>query len=464
MVIMKSKISIIFLALIAFFALGSCSDSNVSDLQLEGNCSVDSIVLDNYTGKIDKATRTITVRVPETYDINLMKVTHLSMSDGATCNIKEGDQLNMSTPQVLTIKNGDVFLYWTIKVVRDEAKITSFKINGTYNGVINEANKTISVFVPNTLNLRSLTPTIVFSANATISPDNGVATDFTNPVQFTVKNNTAQAVYTVTVTAIGKPTAVFVGLASSMNDLNPEELTACKWMLENIPNSLYTSFDDIKNGTIDLSECKVIWWHYHKDGGVDGKEAFEHAAPQAVNASVALRNYYNNGGSFLFTRYATNMPAEIGAVSNDAAPNNCWGQNENDAETVGSPWSFGIQGHTDHPLFQNLVMKNGEPNNVYTCDAGYRITNSTAQWHIGTDWGGYADYNAWRTQTGGKDLAYGGDGAIVAWEFPASGSKGKILCIGSGCYDWYSIDDVPSTYHDNVAKMTINAFNYLMNH
>ena len=58
---------------------------------------------------------------------------------------------------------------------------------------------------------------------------------------------------------------------------------------------------------------------------------------------------------------------------------------------------------------------------------------------------------------------YGGDGAIVAWEFPATGSKGKILCIGSGCYDWYSIDEVPSHYHDNIGKMTMNAFNYLMN-
>lgn len=51
----------------------------------------------------------------------------------------------------------------------------------------------------------------------------------------------------------------------------------------------------------------------------------------------------------------------------------------------------------------------------------------------------------------------------MAWEFPANGTKGKILCIGSGCYDWYSIDDVASYYHDNIARMTLNAFNYLMN-
>ena len=308
---MKTNITKLFIAFIAFLALGSCSnESNISDLQLNGLCSVDSIVLDNYKGVVDQASRTITVRVPETYDVTNMTVSTLKVSAGTICNFKEGDKLNMLTAQVLSVKNGDVFLDWTINVLRDEAKITSFKINGTYNGVIDEANKTISVYVPNTLDLHSLIPTIGLSTNATVSPSNGIATDFSNPVTFTVTNNTASAIYTVKVTAIGKPTAVFVSLPASMNELNSEELTACKWMLQNIPNSLYASFTDIKNGTVDLSECKVIWWHYHKDGGVDGKEAFERSAPEAVNAAVALRDYYNNGGSFLFTRYATNMPAD----------------------------------------------------------------------------------------------------------------------------------------------------------
>lgn len=463
MVIMRTKIASLILSIIACLAFSGCSNDNVSDLELGGLCSVDSLSLDAYNASIDASTRTLTVRVPETYDVTQMSVSKLSVSEGATSNITLGDKLNMTTPQVITVKNGNVFLDWTIRVVKDEAKILSFRINGTYNGVIDENRKTISVSVPSSLDLRALTPDITISANASLSPATGVVTDFSSPVAYTVTNNSAQATYTVTVTAIGKPSAIFVGLASSMDALNIEERTACKWMLENVPNSLYASFDDIKNGTIDLSECKVIWWHYHKDGGIDGKEAFEKSAPEALNALVALRDYYNNGGSFLFTRFATNMPAELGAVANNAVPNNCWGQNEAEAERVSSPWSFSMQGHNNHPLFRNLLMKDGEPNAVYTCDAGYRITNSTAQWHIGTDWGGYDDYNKWRTETGAQDLAYGGDGAIVAWEFPAVGTKGKILCIGSGCYDWYSIDDVTPFYHNNMDTLTQNAFNYLMN-
>ena len=453
----------ILFMLMAILALTACSDDNVSDLNLSGSCSITELALDNYDGAIDKTTRTITVRVPETYDISRMSVTKLSLSDGAKSNVNVNDQLNMSTPQAVHVTNGDVYLYWTIKAQRDEAKITSFKINDTYVGTINEDTKTIMVYIPASLDIKNLTPTIVYSENATISPASGIATDFTNPVIYTVNNNTASNTYTVTVKQIDKPQALYVGLAQSMDELNIEEKTACNWMLQNIPNSLYASFTDIKNGSIDLSDCKVIWWHFHKDGGVDGKSNFEKAAPEALEAIPQLKDFYKNGGSFLFTRYATNMPGELGIAKNGGVPNNCWGQVEADAETCGGPWDFKMTGHTDHALYQNLV-KGDDGNSVYTTDTNYRITNSVAQWHIGSDWGGYADYAAWREATGGIDLGYGGDGAIVVWEFPAEGTSGKTLCIGSGCYDWYSVSEkYTEKFHKNIAIMTANAFKYLTN-
>lgn len=449
--------------LMAILAFTACSENNVSDLNLNGGCSVTELTLDNYSGIIDKTARTITVRVPETYDITQMKITTLNLSDGAKSNVALGDLLNLSAPQALRVSNGDVYLDWTVKAQRDEAKITSFKINDTYIGTINEDSKTIMVYIPASLDITSLTPVITYSANAAISPASGIATDFTHPVTYTVSNNTANSTYTVTVRQIDKPQALYVGLAQSMDELNIEEKTACNWMLQNIPNSLYASFADIKNGSIDLSDCKVIWWHFHKDGGVDGKSAFEKAAPEALDALPQLKDFYKNGGSFLFTRYATNMPGELGIAKNGGVPNNCWGQVEADAETCGGAWDFKMTGHTDHALYQNLV-KGDDSNSVYTTDANYRITNSTAQWHIGTDWGGYADYAAWREATGGIDLGYGGDGAIVVWEFPAEGTSGKTLCIGSGCYDWYSVNEnYTEKFHKNIAIMTQNAFDYLMN-
>ena len=463
----SSKFAHYLYMVLAVFAVASattaCSDDNTSDLQLTGNCTVQSLALDQYEGTVDLASRTVTVRVPETYNTDEMSVAKLELSEGATADLAVGDKLNMSVAHSMRVTNGDVFLDWTIKAMRDEAKILSFKLNGTYVGSIDEAAKTISVFVPGGVDITKLVPNITVSENATVTPQSDMPLDFTNPVQFTVENNTAKATYTVTVKSIDKPTMLFVGTANDVTGLNAEEADACNWMLQNVSNSLYVSFADIQNGSVDLSECKVIWWHYHKDGGVDGKAAFEKAAPEAINAAAKLRDYYNAGGSFLLTRYATNLPAFIGAVKNDGCPNNCWGGKEDSPEITGSPWNFFLNGNGSHAIYQNLVAGD-DANGVYTCDTGYGITNSTAQWHIGADWGGYADNGVWESETGGKALGFGGDGAIVVWEFPANEGKGGIICIGSGCYDWHTTVDISSDrYHKNVETMTMNAINYLMN-
>lgn len=464
---MNTKIINIFCALCIVCGLWSCSDDNVSDLQLSGDCMVESIALDNYEGIINLASRSIVVRLPEVYETSAMQVTKLSISNGASCNVKQGETLNLDAAKVLKVKNGDVFLNWTLSVLHDEARITSFVINDIYQGTIDQTAKTITVYVPGSIGLTSLVPTIVYSQNASITPASGVAQDFTNPVTYTVKNNSAEATYTVKVIAIDKPKALFIGEPSSMNDLDPEAKTACQWMLGNVPGTLYASFADVEANTVDLSECKVIWWHYHFNGGVDGHDQFVAKAPYALSAVNQLRKYYENGGAFFLTRYATNLPSFIGATGDDewTTPNNCWGQDEDGAELCGGPWSFRIfDGMNNHPMWQGLVQGDN-PQEVYCTDAGYHITNSTAQYHIGTDWGGYDNHAAWETRTGGKILGVGGDGAVVAWEYPAKDGKGGIICIGSGCYDWYSYTYEPGyteKFHKNIEIMTQNAFNHLM--
>lgn len=87
-------------------------------------------------------------------------------------------------------------------------------------------------------------------------PASGQAIDFSNPVEFTVSYNTASAVYTVTVIPTDAPSAVYVGLAATLNELNPEEKEAATWMLNNIANSQYISFEDVQAGRVDLSECE----------------------------------------------------------------------------------------------------------------------------------------------------------------------------------------------------------------
>lgn len=440
--------------------LVSC-EKKTEDFYLSGDCEVLSLTLDDqYTGVVNNKARTIVVAIPETYDEHAMTITGLTLSDGAVANKRVGDRLNMTTPQLFRVENGDVFFDYSLSVKHDEARILSFVINGQFLGVINQTAHTISVQVPAGTNLKALTPIVTTTEGATLTPANGVAQDFTNPVDYTVTFNTASLTYTVTVTEMSAPHVLYVGLAATQQQLPIEEQTACMWLLSNVEKAAYASFSELGAGHVDLSECKVIWWHLHKDGGIDGKGQFENNAVEALAAIDALKAYYQAGGSFFLTRYATYLPAYLGEA--DCVPNNCWGQKEDEAETVGGPWEFSIAGHTDHALWQNLVMKTDAPENIFTCDAGYRITNSTAQYHIGTDWGGYDDRDAFRTKTGALDIA-GGNDAVVAWEYLRTTGHGAIVCIGSGCYDWYSVAGEAGTeyYHANIAKITENAINYL---
>ena len=80
-----------------------------------------------------------------------------------------------------------------------EAAIISFKI-GEVEGVI-DADKKITVEMPAGTVVTALTPTIVVSEKATVSPNSGVAQDFTNAVTYTVtaEDGKTTGVYVVTV-------------------------------------------------------------------------------------------------------------------------------------------------------------------------------------------------------------------------------------------------------------------------
>ena len=248
--------------------------------------------------------KTVVVGVPVDYNTDAMKVTAIEVSDGAEASMKVGDIANFSFPQTIKVTNGDAYLDYTVTVKHDEARITSFKLNNEYTGIIDEENHSILVRVPTSIDITSLIPTVETTQGAMVSPASGQAVDFTSPVEFTVTYQSAVAVYVVTVVQSDSPSAVYVGLASSIDELNAEEKEAANWMLKNIPNAQYLSFEDVRTGRVDLNDCKVMWWHLHIDGGIDSMDKFEAAAPSAVQAVSKVKEFYENGGSLLLTRYA----------------------------------------------------------------------------------------------------------------------------------------------------------------
>lgn len=451
-------------ALVALLGFTACDKNDESSLDLGGSCLVEKISLNGMEGIVDLSTRTIEVRVPKNYSgANAMEVSDLVLSNGAKSDIVKGQVLDMEASHTIHVTNGDLYLDWTLSILPDEAKILSFIIDDNYPGVIDEDNKKITVYVPKSaVDVKNATPSIKVSKYATVDPADGISVNFTDPRTYTVTNNTATAEYLVSVIAIDKPKALFVGDAAAISELNPEANAACLWMLANVPETMYASFDDIKAETIDMSECKIVWWHYDIDANVDGHDGFTSAAKKALAVKTHLRDYYLNGGALLLTRYAVMLPSFIGATGDDewTTPNNCWAsKKEAEAEVQGGPWDF-IKEDSSHPIYANTIP-GSDANRIYLTDAGYATTNSVAQYHIGSDWGGYDNDDAWKNRTGAKILGKGGDGAIVAWEYPAKDGKGGIICIGSGAYDWYSVAPYTENFHNNVGTITKNAIDYL---
>lgn len=440
----------------------SCSDDNLSDLNLKGDCSIEALELDGtFTGSINATTRTVKVKVPVDFtDKSQMKVTKLDISSGAKANISKDQTVDFTEAKNLHITNGDLFLDWTINVKNDEAKIFSFILNDTYKASVNQAEHVITAFLPGTVDVTALVPTIEFSEDATVTPAPGVPTDFSEPVVYTVTDNTATEQYTVKVEVVSKPTAIFLGSAkaATMDELVGEEREACKWMLSNVPNSLFASWDDLKAGNVDLSECQVIFWHWQHEPSQTLGDFESGATSTAMSCKNILNEYYQNGGAFVLGRAAINFAAELGAVKDQLCANNCWGASDDGGEIIGGSWDFPAKDESSW-LWQGIV--GGFP--VKTLDADYQISNCVSQW--GKWMFNDGDFALWEDLTGCKVLAHGWDLAVTIWECPAANGtfgKGGIVCFGSGCYDWYSPNPYTENYHKNVGIITGNAFNHLM--
>ncbi|MBR4460555.1 MAG: hypothetical protein IKS26_03505, partial [Paludibacteraceae bacterium] len=132
---MKAHLYSILMLASLFFGLAAC-DKPANDFRLSGDCQVISLALDeDFEGIVDPKAKTIVVAIPQSYDERAMTITDLTLSDGATADKHVGDRLNLSTPQAIRVKNGDVMMEYTLSVKHDEARILSFIINGQYVGV-----------------------------------------------------------------------------------------------------------------------------------------------------------------------------------------------------------------------------------------------------------------------------------------------------------------------------------------
>ena len=220
---MKTLNKIVLCTLSLCTLLASCQKHD-NPFNVDGDCLIDSLVLDEiYPGVVDHASATVTVAVPEVHDDHLMTLTTLRLSAGAKATPAQGAQVNMTSPIVIHVENGNVYRDYKVRVKHDEARILSFTLNELYVGIIDQVAHTITVSVPIGTDIKTMIPNIKTTDGATVSPSSGMPCDFSNPVDFTVTYNPASTTYKVTVKEKGNPVVLYLGLAQTAAQLNPEE-------------------------------------------------------------------------------------------------------------------------------------------------------------------------------------------------------------------------------------------------
>ena len=451
--------------LLTLLPLISCNDDHTGSIDVSGSCLVEKFVLNGqYEGIINTEKRLVKIKVPANFNQkDNMEITSLTVSSGANTNMKVGDHVNFDADRTLHITNGDLEMDYQISVRNDEALMSLFILEGV-KGAINQDDKTINVSVMGNsgIDLENATFEVACSEDATCSPASGTKANFKEPVQITLTDNTAVNTYTVNVTLIENPVAIFVGDAENVELLNDEEKAAAKWLTGNIEGAAYASWDMVASGSISLDECKLIFFHRHSPayGNYNG---FAEAATGAMTALPKMKEFWKRGGAFVLSRSAVNYAIALGAMPEDAYPNNCWGGGGGEGSDLmgDDPWHF-FAYDTNHPLWKNLKAYPGAaPDAIYTLDNGYTICNTTSQFAL---WNPYTGQEAFESITGARALSHGGDGAIVAWELKAADGKfgkGGIICFGSGLFDWNSPTPYTSVYHDNMGGIMLNAFDYL---
>lgn len=463
---MKTKILFVMCLIAAVFGLTACNEDNSGSMNIGGDCFVEYLTLnDKYIATIDTEKRLIKVKVPVDFNEKEdMVITSMIISDGAKANIKVGDHLNLRSAQDVIITTGDVVMSYQLSVRNDEAKLNLFILEGI-KGAINEEEKTVNVAVTgsSTIDLGNALFEALVSEDAVCLPASGTRADFKQPFILTVRDNTAESKYTVNVTQIQYPVAVFVGNAETVEQLNDEEKAAAKWLTSNIAGSAYISWNEIADNPDVLKECKLIFFHRHTPAYKNFND-FKSSETAAMAALPILKEYWKNGGGFVLERMGVNFAAALGAMPEDGCPNNCWGGSGEGSDKMGEkPWNLPVFDKT-HPLWNDFTVNPSYPSETFTLDPDYTICNSASQYH----WDGVSGDNLFQKfdeVTGGKARRLAGnDNEISSWElknYNGEFGKGGIICLGSGVLDWNSPTPYVSKYHENLGKLLLNAYHYL---
>lgn len=455
---MKTLLKNLYLMLLVtmFFSLQSCDNDNTSDLLLDGQTRIEAITVSGFEGVIDQTANVISVNVSTDVNLSDLSIDAITLSEGASCDYPVGTKFDGTVPRAIKVMNGNVFNTYTVSVKHDNVEILTFTLNGKYVGTIDNVSRTIQCFVPMDADVTAMQVSFTVNEGTTVTPESGSLLDFSQPVKFTATQRTAVIEYTVTVVQddMSQAPKAFIGNASSVDGLGDEAKAACRWMLENVPNTRFVSIQDIIDGRVKLDDFKMVWCHFD----------WTDWPGQLWDSRDFFNSYWLRGGAILASRDGARYINDVWRIAKDQqSPNNMFGGEA--YETLTDNLGFTITGHESHPLYEGISPD--ENGRIILLSKGCSNTNRTLQW--GVDWDPYGSMAGWEERTGAKALASGHDydiNRVTIAEFePYEALKGftsgRVITIGTPAYEWYDRNNAQNPYRENMIQLTKNAINYL---
>jgi len=214
---------------------------------------------------IDPLLGTFQVEVHWVIDLGALAPDNIVLSRGATISPAVGQPQDFSSPVVYTVTAQDESTTrdWTVTVVHGlntETSITSFSLaEATGPALINDLDSTITIEVEFGTNLTSLVPTIAVSYGATITPNSGVAYDFSGPAYYLViaEDGTTDRLWTVQVTVRPPSSATAITAFSVPELIAPATINGgVQFIMGRVPygtdlTTLVPSIDISPGATID---------------------------------------------------------------------------------------------------------------------------------------------------------------------------------------------------------------------
>ena len=257
------RVSISIVILTILMALSSCQKKSSEKEILSFK-----FVSPNVEASIED--KNIVAMVPSDTDVtNLVPV--ISVSNKATVDPASGMPQDFTQPVSYTVTAEDgsqaVYSAMVIKVKSSEKRILSFRFNALdLDATIDESSKEITATVPMGTDVSALVPTITVSNGASIDPVSGIATDFTQPVTYTVTaEDGSQASYTAIVTVENPFFGIWgveeIDYYNNDNDGNLIEgsLTTYNFDPNNIDNGIQLVFREDKTGEMRDSTSDTLW-------------------------------------------------------------------------------------------------------------------------------------------------------------------------------------------------------------